>query len=154
MGGKAPETCWAIHKRQAINLWNCCILLVDLFEEWIKFLKYCTLLRHERGRIRCTVVVLPFWPVINISSAHGELIQVNVISRTLIRPTQSLNTGCVLYVSPRTATLPCRMPASSGTFSDIYRVVGNDKKRSVFWAYPILCESKCYEITGKRSVNP
>jgi hypothetical protein len=32
MGGETPETCWATHKRQAINLWNCCILLVELFE--------------------------------------------------------------------------------------------------------------------------
>jgi len=32
MGGEAPETCWVTHKRQVINLWNCCILLVDLFE--------------------------------------------------------------------------------------------------------------------------
>ena len=30
-GGEAPKTCWATHKRQVINLWNCCILLVDLF---------------------------------------------------------------------------------------------------------------------------
>jgi hypothetical protein len=29
MGEKAPETCWATHKRQVINLWNCCILLVN-----------------------------------------------------------------------------------------------------------------------------
>jgi len=34
MGGKAPETCWATHKRQVINLWNCCMLLVDLFESY------------------------------------------------------------------------------------------------------------------------
>jgi len=34
MGGEAPETCWAKHKRQVINLWNCCILLVDLFESY------------------------------------------------------------------------------------------------------------------------
>jgi hypothetical protein len=32
MGGEVPETYWATHKRQVINLWNCCILLVDLFE--------------------------------------------------------------------------------------------------------------------------
>ena len=32
MGVEAPETCWATHKRQVINLWNCCIWLVDLFE--------------------------------------------------------------------------------------------------------------------------
>jgi hypothetical protein len=31
-GGETSETCWATHKRQVINLWNCCILLVDLFE--------------------------------------------------------------------------------------------------------------------------
>jgi len=35
MSWKTPETCWAIHKRQVINLWNCCILLVDLFESLI-----------------------------------------------------------------------------------------------------------------------
>jgi len=33
MGGETPETCWATHKRQVINLWNCCILLVELFEK-------------------------------------------------------------------------------------------------------------------------
>ena len=32
MGGEAPETCWVTNKRQVINLWNYCILLVDLFE--------------------------------------------------------------------------------------------------------------------------
>jgi hypothetical protein len=31
MGGETPETYWATHKRQVINLWNCCIL-VELFE--------------------------------------------------------------------------------------------------------------------------
>jgi len=34
MGGKAPETCWATHERHVINLWYCCILLVDLFESY------------------------------------------------------------------------------------------------------------------------
>jgi hypothetical protein len=32
MDGEAPKTCWDTYKRQVINLWNCCILLVDLFE--------------------------------------------------------------------------------------------------------------------------
>jgi hypothetical protein len=32
MGLEAPETCWAPHKRQVINLWNCCIWLVNLLE--------------------------------------------------------------------------------------------------------------------------
>jgi hypothetical protein len=37
IGRKAPETCWASHKRQVINLRNCCILLVDLFESLAKW---------------------------------------------------------------------------------------------------------------------
>jgi len=32
MGMRMPETCWAVFKRQAINLRDCCIWLVDLFE--------------------------------------------------------------------------------------------------------------------------
>ena len=32
MGVEVPETCWATHKRQVINLWNCCIWLVNLFD--------------------------------------------------------------------------------------------------------------------------
>jgi hypothetical protein len=32
MGVEAPETCWTTHKHQVINLWNCCIWLVNLFE--------------------------------------------------------------------------------------------------------------------------
>jgi hypothetical protein len=34
MGGEAPEACWATHKRQVINLWSCCFLLVDLLESY------------------------------------------------------------------------------------------------------------------------
>jgi len=32
MGARMPETCWAVHKHQVINLRNCCIYLVDWFE--------------------------------------------------------------------------------------------------------------------------
>jgi hypothetical protein len=32
MGVRMPETCRAVYKRQVINLRNCCIQLVDLFE--------------------------------------------------------------------------------------------------------------------------
>jgi hypothetical protein len=34
VSGETPETCWATHKRQVINLWNCCILFVQLFESY------------------------------------------------------------------------------------------------------------------------
>jgi hypothetical protein len=33
-GVVSAETWWATHKRQVINLWNSCILLVDLFETY------------------------------------------------------------------------------------------------------------------------
>jgi len=32
MGMRMPETCWAVSKRQIINLWSRCILLVDSVE--------------------------------------------------------------------------------------------------------------------------
>jgi hypothetical protein len=32
MGMRMPERCWAVFERQAINLRNCCIWLVDSFE--------------------------------------------------------------------------------------------------------------------------
>jgi hypothetical protein len=32
MGVRTPETWWAVHKRQVMNLRNCCIWLVDLLE--------------------------------------------------------------------------------------------------------------------------
>ena len=32
MGTRMPETCWAVFKRQVINLRSCCILLVDSVE--------------------------------------------------------------------------------------------------------------------------
>jgi hypothetical protein len=42
MGVETPETCWAVHrsKRQVMNLRNCCICLVDLFETIIIFNTY------------------------------------------------------------------------------------------------------------------
>ena len=36
MGMRMPETCWAVFKRQAINLKDWCTWLVDLLEQWIK----------------------------------------------------------------------------------------------------------------------
>jgi len=39
MGVEAPETCWATHKHQVINLWNCCIWLVNLFGPYREFYK-------------------------------------------------------------------------------------------------------------------
>jgi len=35
MGVRTPETCWAVHEHQVINLRNFCIWLVDLFEKQV-----------------------------------------------------------------------------------------------------------------------
>jgi hypothetical protein len=55
MGMRMPEICWAVFKRQAINLRNCGILLVDSFECMImhglgnpKQYIYCTLRKCSR----------------------------------------------------------------------------------------------------------
>ena len=44
MGVSTPEACWAVHKRQVINLRNCCIWLVDLFEP-----DYSNLILYQNG---------------------------------------------------------------------------------------------------------
>jgi len=40
MGMRMPETCWAVFKRQTINMRNCCIWLVDSFESLEKSVRY------------------------------------------------------------------------------------------------------------------
>jgi hypothetical protein len=52
MGMRMPETCWAVSKRQVINLRNCCIWLVNSFECMImhglanpKFVTHCLIQR-------------------------------------------------------------------------------------------------------------
>jgi hypothetical protein len=50
---EAPDTRWATYKRQVINLWNCCISLVDLFE-----------LCDDALTCERLVIVLPFRPIL------------------------------------------------------------------------------------------
>jgi hypothetical protein len=52
MGMRMPETCWAVFKRQAINLQNCCIWLVISFEHHIVFLSFVL-----------SSVILEYWSV-------------------------------------------------------------------------------------------
>jgi len=47
MGMRMPETCWAVFKRQAVNLRDWCIWLVDLFEN-ICLLKLIFLVVRKR----------------------------------------------------------------------------------------------------------
>jgi hypothetical protein len=52
MGGKTPETCWAVHKRQVINLSNVCIYLLDLYERFHGV--SCTGVRHPQHTQTCS----------------------------------------------------------------------------------------------------
>jgi hypothetical protein len=45
MGMRMPETCWAVFKRQAINLRNCCVRLFDSVE---------SMMMHGLANPRCT----------------------------------------------------------------------------------------------------
>ena len=68
MGMRMPETCWAVFKRQAINLRNYCIWLVESFESPQDF-------RHQEGDIE----QVPDWGSTRIGcndtefGGHGDL---------------------------------------------------------------------------------
>jgi len=60
MGMRIPETCWAVFKRQAINLRDWCIWLVDLFE--------CVMmhgLTNPKSVLHSTYVLTPTLPRIS-----------------------------------------------------------------------------------------
>jgi len=65
MGGETLETCWATHKRQVINLWNCCILLVELFEYIIVF--FCTVHCNMIIQYKPTKYTLSNWILIIVN---------------------------------------------------------------------------------------
>jgi len=55
MGGKTPETCWAVNKRQDNKLKNCCIWLVinlncTMMHGLIQTLKMGIKVRHQKKR--------------------------------------------------------------------------------------------------------
>jgi len=57
LGGEAPETCWATHKHQVINLWNCCIF-VSCFM-WIVW--WCMDLRTSVKNVWAAVLTVELW---------------------------------------------------------------------------------------------
>ena len=60
MGVEAPEICWATHKRQVINLWNCCIWLVNLLYDDARTCQRNHLLMYSFGNTsyRCNAAVM------------------------------------------------------------------------------------------------
>jgi hypothetical protein len=68
MGGEAPETCWARHKRQVINLWNCCILLVYLFESYFRGFTL-----HHGSLIKCLTSVVAVTELRNMRQHTSDL---------------------------------------------------------------------------------
>ena len=51
MGVRTPETCWVVHKRQVINRTNCCIWLVDLFEN--DFVNFVLFQQENANSFKC-----------------------------------------------------------------------------------------------------
>ena len=81
MGGEGTETCWATHKPQVINLWNCCILLVNPLKPKLNPICYLlALLAHHflhvsRIRVKSlTIRLLMSYiygaPIIDVSRSH------------------------------------------------------------------------------------
>ena len=67
VGVLTPKTCWALHKRQVINLRNFCIWLVDLFETYddarsckllMWMLIFCLLIFISQQTATCTAGVV------------------------------------------------------------------------------------------------
>jgi hypothetical protein len=54
MGMRMPGTCWAIFKRQVINLSSCCILLFDSVEK----MRYYFIVKH----VSCIFHYFVLWP--------------------------------------------------------------------------------------------
>jgi hypothetical protein len=69
MGMRMPETCWAVFKRQVINLRNCCIWLVDSVECMmmhglanLKFKKLWVTFILRAGRLHAAVDIMTLRP--------------------------------------------------------------------------------------------
>jgi hypothetical protein len=103
MGGEAPETCWATYKRQVVNLWNCCILLVDLFEWKMWFRNGCQVdfsiiyrrASHTRKILRSVPVLLLWsrytledWGTVVRFPAGAQVFLFSTVSRPVLGPTR------------------------------------------------------------------
>ena len=87
MGGEAPETRWATHKRQVINLWNYCILLVDLFES------YDDARTGERQiRYECCVSIIASFPILSVD-VQGAVCVTRLVHDCL-RPSHNAGQQC------------------------------------------------------------
>jgi len=83
MGMRMPETCWAVFKRQAINLRNCCIWLVDSFECLNNF---CTSLNLETKKSTQ-------FPAFVLNGSHSIIMSVlgNTLRQGPLSPSSDVN---------------------------------------------------------------
>jgi hypothetical protein len=80
MGVRTSETCWAVHKRQVVNLRNCWVRLVDLFEpvsffstiKWMIFVTEKQCVFYETN--------------IKFSGAFAKLRKATISSAIFVRP--------------------------------------------------------------------
>jgi hypothetical protein len=110
MGVEAPETCWATHKRQVINLWNCCIWLVNLSEMYDDA-RNCQ--RQRLFFIYLSLKTTQFTDEVSIASSTGQHIFVPKDSRALA--SGAVSTGTV------TALPTVRNAFTSGVYTRCYQ---------------------------------
>jgi hypothetical protein len=90
MGMRMPETCWAVSKRQVINLRSCCILLVDSVESMMmhglanpklkKKDSHCTINLISR---RFCITIIAVEKTISITYAEGVFVAIGSGKRFL-----------------------------------------------------------------------
>jgi hypothetical protein len=88
MGGKTPETCWAVNKRQDNKLENCCIWLVIY--------------------LNCTIQMLSEYPSIG-KSLHTRLFWMEMHKMCSAR-TAGVSAGVVLSLKLLIASFPSALP--------------------------------------------
>jgi len=62
VGGRTPETCWAVNKRQDNKLENCCI--------WLVIYLNCTMMMHGLTDLKFTSKEVLFYVGLKVCSSH------------------------------------------------------------------------------------
>ena len=112
MGMRMPETCWAVFKRQAINLRDWCIWLVDLFEY---------MMTHGLTN------PIFYWIVSRSPSVYIVLVQIHQV-RIFYNPFFATN----LHITLRPTIKSPKWPLSSHTLFPLYPSFGTFSECALF----------------------
>jgi hypothetical protein len=138
MGVRTPETCWAINKLHVINLRNCCMWLVDLFET------DCVIWNTEIfdvSKVWMVDITRNMGKLATSVGSHAKIISLNVAHNNLCPSTHthcaSLWVFCHLLYSSHSSNNPFCKPAprpilslqyNPHSFSDYNTAYFSDRK--------------------------